>query len=58
MEIIKIEDYRYSIIYTNDNGKNEVHKRMYDGTWKTLNGDKWQNSDKHIELEKAFSKKK
>lgn len=58
MDILKIEEHRYSIVYTTKDGKTEVHKRHEDGAWQTLSGNSWVESKNKSELEEAFASKK
>jgi hypothetical protein len=58
MEILKIEDYKYSIIYTMNEGKAEVHKRKDDGTWQSLRNGKWIETKDFADIEKALKTNK
>lgn len=58
MQILKIEDFNYSIIYIENNDKSSVYKRFSDGKWMQLKNSNW-SIVKHIdELEKLFNQKK
>ena len=57
IEILKIEEHRYSIVYTTADGKAEVHKRKEDGSWQTLRNGSWTESRNAADLEKALTSK-
>jgi hypothetical protein len=58
MQILKIEDFNYSIVYIENNDKSSVYKRFSDGKWMHLKNSNW-SIVKHIdELEKLFKQKK
>jgi len=58
MQILKIEDFNYSIVYIENNDKSSVYKRFSDGKWMYLKNSNW-SIVKHIdELEKLFNQKK
>ena len=58
MQILKIEDYNYSIVYIENNNKSSVYKRFSDGKWMQLNSNHWSIIKNVDELEKAFKQKK
>ena len=57
MEVIKIEDYYYSIVYVKHNGKFSIYRRFVDGKWEFLKGDNWSTIKNVDELEKLFNQK-
>ena len=57
MKILKIEDYNYSIVYVEHTNESSVYKRLYNGSWLYLNGNRWTTVNNAIELEKLFIKK-
>ena len=58
MQILKIEDYNYSIVYIENNDKSSVYKRFSDGKWMKLNSNRWSIVKDIDELEKVFKQKK
>ena len=58
MKILRIEDYNYSIVYIEKENESYVYKRLFDGNWMSLNGNRWSNVKNANELEKLFKKKK
>jgi len=42
MKILKVEYHSYSIIYVNDNEKNNVYKRIDEGKWEIFHRNQWK----------------
>ena len=55
MKILKIEEYNYSIIYINDNGKYKLYRRFNENKWEIFHREQWKSVDDNIELEKLFN---
>jgi hypothetical protein len=58
MEVIKIEDYNYSIVYVEHNDKFSIYRRFVDGKWEYLKGGNWSTIKNVDELEMLFNQKK
>ena len=54
MEIVKIEDHDYSIIYVNDNGKYQVYRRFNENKWQLFHRNKWTDVTDSNDLEKLL----
>lgn len=58
MNIIKIEEYNYSIIYINDNEKYVIYRRMSENKWEIFRKEEWKHVTDYSDLEKLFKDKK
>jgi hypothetical protein len=58
MELLKIEDHNYSIVYINDNGKYQVYKRLDENQWQIFHRNKWNNVTDPTNLEKVLKNNK
>ena len=58
MNIIKIEEYNYSIIYINDNEKYLIYRRMSENKWEIFRKEEWKEITDYSDLEKLFKDKK
>ena len=56
MEIVKIEDHNYSIIYVNDSGKYRVYRRFNENKWQLFHRNRWNDIADSNDLEKLLKK--
>ena len=54
MEIVKIEDHNYSIIYVNDSGKYRVYRRFNENKWQLFHRNRWNDVADSNDLEKLL----
>lgn len=57
MEILRITDHTYSIVYVNDNTKYNVYRRHSEDKWDVLSREEWKNVVDTTELEELYNKR-
>ncbi len=58
MEIVKVEECNYSIIYVNDNDHYYVYRRFNETTWQIFHKNKWNDISRPANLEELLKNKK
>ncbi len=58
MEIVKVEECNYSIIYVNDNDHYYVYRRFNEATWQIFHKNKWNDISTPANLEELLKNKK
>ena len=57
MEILRITDHTYSIVYVNDNMKYNAYRRLSEDKWEILSREEWKNVVDTTELEELYNKR-
>jgi|688.fasta_scaffold2247273_2 hypothetical protein len=57
MEILRITDHAYSIVYVNDNMKYNAYRRLSEDKWEILYREEWKNVQDTTELEELYNKR-
>lgn len=58
MELLKIEDHSYSIVYVNDNNKYQVYRRFNENKWQLFHRNRWNDVADSSDLEKFLKNNK
>ena len=57
MEILRIIEHNYSIVYVNNNEKYNIYKRFSEDKWEILDREQWKNFEDTIGLEELYNKR-
>jgi hypothetical protein len=57
MEILRIIEHNYSIVYVNNNEKYNIYKRFSEDKWEILDREQWKNFEDTTELEELYNKR-
>lgn len=57
MEILRITEHKYSIVYVNNNMKYNIYRRLSEDKWEILYREEWKNVQDTTELEELYNKK-
>jgi hypothetical protein len=57
MEIIKISEHKYSIVYVNNNEEYNIYRRYSEDKWEVLYKEQWNNVEYTTELEKLYNER-
>jgi hypothetical protein len=55
MELLKIENYNYHILYVNDNEKYDIYRRFDEVTWQIFRRNEWKPLQDYLNLETMFN---
>jgi hypothetical protein len=57
MEILRIIEHNYSIVYVNNNEKYNIYKRFSENKWEILDREQWKKIEDTIGLEELYNKR-
>jgi hypothetical protein len=57
MEILRIIEHNYSIVYVNNNEKYNIYKRFSEDKWEILDREQWKKIEDTIGLEELYNKR-